>query len=122
MALIGISGKIGSGKDTVGKYLQYLFSTEYPRHTFEEFLKYPRWVNDNDWQIKKYADKLKEIVCLLIGCTREQLEDIGKAGYDENEFADVNSNIEVLQYFVERVDGVFNGAWRTAEELEKENE
>ena len=53
---------------------------------------------------------------------REQLEDIGKAGYDENEFADVNSNIEVLQYFVERVDGVFNGAWRTAEELEREKE
>lgn len=53
---------------------------------------------------------------------REQIEDIGKAGYDANEFADVNSNIEVLQYFVERVDGVFNGAWRTAEELEKENE
>ena len=28
-----------------------------------------------DYQIKKYADKLKDIVCLLIGCTREQLED-----------------------------------------------
>ena len=74
--LIGISGKIGSGKDTVGKYLQYLYSKEYPHHTFEEFQKYPRWVDNNDWQIKKYADKLKEIVCLLIGCTREQLEDI----------------------------------------------
>ena len=73
--LIGISGKIGSGKDTVGKYLQYFYSSEYPRHTFEEFKEYPRWVNTNDWQIKKYADKLKEIVCLLIGCTRGQLED-----------------------------------------------
>ena len=73
--LIGISGKIGSGKDTVGKYLQYLYSSEYPRHTFEEFKEYPRWINADDWQIKKYADKLKEIVCLLIGCTREQLED-----------------------------------------------
>ena len=73
--LIGISGKIGSGKDTVGKYLQYLYSAEYPRHTFEEFKEYPRWINADDWQIKKYADKLKEIVCLLIGCTREQLED-----------------------------------------------
>ena len=74
--LIGISGKIGSGKDTVGKYIQYLLSNEYPRHTFEEFKTMPRWINANDWQIKKYADKLKEIVCLLIGCTREQLEDI----------------------------------------------
>lgn len=26
------------------------------------------------WQIKKFAAKLKDLVCLLIGCTREQLE------------------------------------------------
>ena len=37
--LIGISGKIGSGKDTVGSILQ-----DY---------------SDNDYQIKKFADKLK---------------------------------------------------------------
>ena len=30
---------------------------------------------ESDWKIKKFADKLKDIVCLLIGCTREQLED-----------------------------------------------
>ncbi len=30
--------------------------------------------SDSNWQIKKFADKLKDIVCLLIGCTREQLE------------------------------------------------
>ena len=57
-----------------------------------------------------------------VASIREQIEDMGKAGYDENEFADVNSDIEVLQYFVERVNGVFYGAWRTADELEKENE
>ena len=28
-----------------------------------------------NWQIKKFADKLKDIICLLINCTREQLED-----------------------------------------------
>ena len=28
-----------------------------------------------DFHIKKFADKLKDIVCILIGCTREQLED-----------------------------------------------
>jgi hypothetical protein len=28
------------------------------------------------WKIKKYADKLKDIICILTGCTREQLEDI----------------------------------------------
>lgn len=30
--------------------------------------------SDSSWKIKKFADKLKDIVCLLIGCTREQLE------------------------------------------------
>ena len=28
-----------------------------------------------DFKIKKFADKLKDFVCILIGCTREQLED-----------------------------------------------
>ena len=28
-----------------------------------------------NWKIVKFADKLKDIVCLLIGCTRQQLED-----------------------------------------------
>ena len=31
--------------------------------------------NQSGFEIKKYADKLKDIVCLLIGCTREHLED-----------------------------------------------
>jgi len=53
--IISISGKAGSGKDTVGKIIQDL--------------------TKEDWQIKKYSDKLKDIVCILIGCTREQLED-----------------------------------------------
>jgi len=53
--IISISGKAGSGKDTVGKIIQDL--------------------TEEDWQIKKYSDKLKDIVCILIGCTREQLED-----------------------------------------------
>ena len=29
----------------------------------------------SNYQIKKFAGKLKDIACLLIGCTREQLED-----------------------------------------------
>ena len=53
--LIGISGKISSGKDLAGKILNDL--------------------SGDIFENKKFADKLKEIVCLLIGCTREQLED-----------------------------------------------
>lgn len=77
--LIGISGKIGSGKDTIGKIVQYLASEYAQRYTFEEYLveietkKNPFFFHS--WEIKKFADKLKDIVCLLISCTREQLED-----------------------------------------------
>ena len=79
--LIGISGRIGSGKDTLGTIFQYL---EY-RKTFKVTIpisekNFNIFVNslahvDQIWKIKKFADKLKEMVCLLIGCTREQLED-----------------------------------------------
>lgn len=72
--LIGISGKIGSGKDTVGKILQYLSGNNPQNFIFEEWLDTVHYVESN-YQIKKFADKLKDIVCLLIGCTREQLED-----------------------------------------------
>jgi len=78
--LIGISGKIGSGKDTAGKILQYLSSfNKYSNSNIKTLIEednatdiYPHFSN---YQIKKYADKLKYIVCLIIGCTREQLED-----------------------------------------------
>lgn len=79
--IIGISGKIGSGKDTVGKIIQYLTSYNSFRYTHSQTLNdFESYIeNEQDkrssWQIKKFADKLKDIVCLLIGCTREQLED-----------------------------------------------
>lgn len=68
--IIGISGKIGSGKDTVGMIIQGL--TVNPNADLEWIEKFH--IN-SDWQIQKFAGKLKDIVCLLIGCTREQLED-----------------------------------------------
>ena len=85
--LIGISGKIGSGKDTVGKVLQWIVTSKtgfgngtYSNKECVEWLngKYPGDTTIQEisgYKIKKYADKLKDIVCLLIGCTREQLED-----------------------------------------------
>lgn len=51
--IIGISGKKRSGKDEVGKYIQ-------------------EW--NTSFKVKKFADKVKDIVCLLLGCTRKQLE------------------------------------------------
>jgi hypothetical protein len=78
--IIGISGKIGSGKDTVGKIIQYLTSIP----NAEIYMNINQWLEQynklglnpiNGWQIVKFADALKDIVCILIGCTREQLED-----------------------------------------------
>lgn len=72
--LIGISGRINSGKDTVGEIVQIISAS--PHFTDEAILSFigrpqlhPLWEN------KKFADKLKDMVCMLLGCTREQLED-----------------------------------------------
>ena len=77
--LISTSGKINSGKDTIGKILQILLNNPHLNNEgVLSFLK--KDINFNSpyyktWQIKKFADKLKDIVCILLGCTREQLED-----------------------------------------------
>ena len=69
--LIAISGRKQSGKDLVGKIIQYLTgeSTVYP---FDLNIDYS---HKSNWEVKKFADKLKDIICILINCTREQLED-----------------------------------------------
>lgn len=56
MAIIGVSGYSGSGKDTVGKIIQKLC---------------PK----SNWQIKKFAGKLKEIASLLTGIPALKFED-----------------------------------------------
>lgn len=80
--IIGISGKIGSGKDTVGKIIQYLHTDD--EDLKEWFLEEPtkaltKWNGNFDnlgeYKTKKFASKLKDMVCLLLNCTREQLED-----------------------------------------------
>lgn len=77
--IIALSGKIGSGKDLVGKIIQYLTSDLYKVDGFEftEWLNYGKTEEDydNTWKVVKFADKLKDIVCILLNCTREQLED-----------------------------------------------
>jgi len=81
MALIGVSGKANSGKDTVGKIIQYLIAEKHqanglPLMTIDEYIRdWDIQYDFYDWQIVKFADKVKDIVCLIIGCTREELED-----------------------------------------------
>jgi len=83
--IIGISGKKQSGKDTVGQIIQYLIASNKDRKNADsKILSYEfqgltknNWdsiYNIIDWRIKKFADKLKQITCLLINCTMEDLE------------------------------------------------
>lgn len=71
MKLIGINGKIGSGKDTVGKIIQHLTS----EWADEEFQDTDMLDVRSDWKIKKFAGKLKQIASLLTGIDVEKFED-----------------------------------------------
>lgn len=87
--LIGLAGEIGSGKDEAGRLLQRIITPQEPGI---------RGITPPRFKIKKYADKLKEIVALLIGCDRWQLED--------REFKDTILGSEWNQY---KVKAKYNG-------------
>lgn len=103
MSILAISGKKGSGKDTVGKIICYLTAQQklYKDwkhikniefdHSILQFInnETPKgFLYDEVFNIKKFADKLKDIICLLIGCTREQLEDESIKSLSLQELAD----------------------------------
>ncbi|HMT01782.1 MAG TPA: hypothetical protein PKD00_00490 [Burkholderiales bacterium] len=77
MAIIAISGKISSERDTVGKIIQYLTGKQPYKISIEEFIEGNHWLinylNAN-WEIKKFEKKLKEIVSILTGISVEDLE------------------------------------------------
>lgn len=79
--IIGINGRVGSGKDTVGRIIQYLIRDKQndgfsSNVKLEDTLKLT--VSDpyhSGWEIKKYAAKLKQIASLLTGIPVEKFED-----------------------------------------------
>ena len=76
--IISISGKIGSGKDTIGEIIQILTHNEsFSNENVLEHLKIDavKHYIGPVWEIKKFAGKLKQVVALLTGCTIGQLED-----------------------------------------------
>lgn len=91
--IIGFAGRMQVGKDLSAKIVQCLMyensNPEYPlEKKIEDIVTSPSmifspkgirgFVNiefESKWKVVKFADKLKDIICLLIGCTREQLED-----------------------------------------------
>ena len=118
--LIGISGKIGSGKDTIGKIIQYLvclkLNTLAPHQfSFKDFVESTASNEiQSGFKIKKYADKLKDFVCLLIGCTREELED---REFKNKELPEEWWKYEVSWHEHAKVDGVYNTYEEACEEL-----
>ena len=78
--LIGISGQIKVGKDLVGEMVCYIGDGLTKEPTYKGFLQSQKTTKysidrTKTYVVKKYADKLKDCVCLILGCTREQLED-----------------------------------------------
>ena len=80
--IIGINGKIGSGKDTVGKIIQYLtyphdinIQTYLEKEVNGQFEIKPSVHTIPNFEIKKFAGKLKQIASLLTGVPVEKFED-----------------------------------------------
>jgi hypothetical protein len=80
--IIGINGKIGSGKDTVGSIIQYLtYGADKANISYDDWNGQPVWGTKNNpfhkstWEIKKYAGKLKETASLLTGIPVYMFED-----------------------------------------------
>jgi hypothetical protein len=77
LKLIGISGKIGSGKDTFAEIIRLLTSMPYlTNETIEHYLTNPnKNVMRTEWSVKKFAGKLKEVATLLTGIPTHKFED-----------------------------------------------
>lgn len=78
--LIGISGKIGSGKDTVAHIIKYLtLDPEIYGMSNGDIiadLEHNSYVaNNSEYKIKKFAGKLKQIASLLTGIPAHKFED-----------------------------------------------
>lgn len=74
--LIGLVGRMRVGKDEVAQIIEFL--TQNPTGDAESYnRRNGKYAIERakTWEVKKYADKLKDCLCLLLGCTREQLED-----------------------------------------------
>ena len=77
--LIGISGNIGSGKDTVAKIIQILCNKDddwFHKNPVEALLTWNgNYDAISDWENKKFAGKLKQIASILTGISIRQFED-----------------------------------------------
>lgn len=76
MAIVAISGKKQSGKSTIARIIQYHTAKEPWQVSLEEYLT-SNWLYNspnNNWEVKLFATKLKEIVSILTGISVQDLE------------------------------------------------
>ena len=116
--IISFSGKIGSGKDLAGNICKILLQSPHLNNEgVETFLNKNLYESDGNWEIRKWADKLKDIVCTILNCSREQLENRAfketKLGEEWDKFKVVRTKITKF----ERIDEVFY--FSTIEEANK---
>jgi hypothetical protein len=104
--IIGINGYSGSGKDTIGIIIQYLNCFNVGEISIEEAIKnynnHEWWLEDqSEWEVKKFAGKLKDIASHLTGIDIEKFED--------QEFKKTNLSSEWnVPANISLVDGVVN--------------
>ena len=97
--LVVICGRRNSGKDELTKMLQYWTNPHYNEHiTYREYSA-GDYRFSSVFENKKFADKLKELVAHLIGCTLEQLEDRDfKEGELGEEWWYINAYLQTYDY------------------------
>lgn len=79
--LIAISGKKQSGKNLVAKIMRYLMvGADKALISFDKWDGESVWGDISNkfhrsvWEEKGFADKVKDMLCILTGCTKEDLE------------------------------------------------
>lgn len=78
--IIGVNGYSGSGKDTVGAIIQYLNCRNVGNNPIEKvcanYEEHEWWLYEqSNWEIRKFAGKLKDIASHLTGINVEDFED-----------------------------------------------
>lgn len=108
--IIGLSGKVGVGKNLVANIIQYWLWKSKVESALNTSIHYTLkdFINNSSigeslsgWKQISFADKIKDITCIIIGCTREQLEDRGIKSLSLQELA--NKGI-ISKEFVDLLD------------------
>jgi hypothetical protein len=123
--LIGINGYIGSGKDTVGNMIMNMTCKMSAREDMGSGYRITC-----SWEIKKFAEKLKQVASLLTGIPRHKFEDqeFKKTNLSQEWYREVIGELDIeLSYwpmtvreFLQKLgteairDGLHDNAWVNA--------